>query len=284
MNREKRRFKTMKKFIRFVFALCVVSVMACVTAAQEKSSGIPKVLTIQREFVKPGRGGMIHDKTESAFVDAMRQAKWPTYYEALESLSGPTRVLFLTRYESFEAWQKDEDAVGKNTGLAASLDRASMADGQLLDSADQGVFYFHEEMSLRPRTDVSTFRYFEITVFHVKPGKDKEWEEVVKMAKAGYEKGVPDAHWGMFEEIYGGDAGIYILMTGHKSMSEIDKGFAEGKQFEAVMGEEGMKKLNEMFASCVSATQSQLFEVNPHMSYVSEDWIKADPDLWKPQE
>jgi len=25
-----------------------------------------------------------------------------------------------------------------------------------------------------------------------------------------------------------------------------------------------------------------LFAFNPHMSYVADEWIKADPDFWKP--
>jgi hypothetical protein len=138
-------------------------------------------------------------------------------------------------------------------------------------------------MSLRPRSDLSQFRYMEFTLFHVRPGKDREWKEVVKMAKAGYEKGLPDAHWGMFEEVYGGDGGTYVLLTGHKSLAEIDKGFADGKKFEDAMGEEGMKKLNELFGSCVESTQSQLFAFNAHMSYVKDEWIKADPEFWSPK-
>ena len=73
-------------------------------------------------------------------------------------------------------------------------------------------------------------------------------------------------------------------IVGHKSLAEIDKGFAEGKQFETTMGEDGMKKLNEMFASCVSGTSTQLFAVDPKMSYVSDDWIKSDPDFWMPNQ
>jgi hypothetical protein len=276
----------MRKFSSYVLVLSVAATCVCVSAAQEKSAAnapVPKVLQITREFVKPGKAGMVHEKAESAFVDAMRRAKWPTYYIGMTSLSGKSRALFLTPYESFEAWQKDADAVQKNATLSNSLDRASMADGELLESMDQGVFYFHEEMSLRPRPDLSQMRYLEATVFHVRPGKDKDWAEVVKMAKAGYEKGVPDAHWGMFEEVYGGDGGIYLLLTSHKSLEEIDKGFAEGKQFESTMGEEGMKKLDELFAACVESTQQQLFAFDPHMSYVKDEWIKADPDFWKPK-
>ena len=276
----------MRKLSRLLVAVSLAATYACVTAAQETSSSsasIPKVLQITREFVKPGKTGMAHDKTESAFVDAMARAKWPTHYIAMTSLSGKPRALYLTSYQSFEAWQKDADAVEKNTALSTALDRAAMADGELLDSMDQGVFYFHEEMSLHPRADLSQMRYMALSLFHVRPGREKQWAEVVKMAKAGYEKGVPNAHWAMFEEVYGADSGTYLLLTSHKNLAEIDKGFAEDKQFETAMGEEGMRKFGELYTECCEASQQQLFAFSARQSYVQDDWIKADPDFWKPK-
>jgi hypothetical protein len=276
----------MKRVSSLLLGLSIAANCICVTAAQEKSpgsAGIPKVLQITREFVKPGKAGMVHDKAESVFVDAMTRAKWPTHYIGMNSLSGKSRALFLTQYESFEAWEKDVAAQQKNATLSAALDRAAMADGELLDSLDQGVFVFREEMSLRPRADLSQMRYLEAILYHVRPGHGKEWSEVVKMAKAGYEKGVPGAHWGMFEELYGGDNGTYLLLVSHKSLEEIDKGFAEDKQFQATMGEDGMKKLDELFGACVESSQQQLFAFNPQMSYVQDEWIKADPGFWKPK-
>jgi hypothetical protein len=113
----------MRKFGRCVVALSLAATYACVTAAQETPSGsssIPKVLQITREFVKPGKAGMVHDKAESAFVDAMARAKWPTHYIGMTSLSGKSRALYLTSYESFDAWQKDTEAVTKNATLSAN--------------------------------------------------------------------------------------------------------------------------------------------------------------------
>jgi len=177
---------------------------------------------ITREYVKPGKAGMAHDKSESAFVDAMTRAKWPTHYIAMTSLSGKSRALYFTPYKSFDAWQKHTEAVAKNATLSAALERAAVTDGELLDSLDQGVFYFHEEMSLHPRAELSQMRYMATVLF---PGKDKQWTEVVNMAKAGYEKGVPGAHWGMFQQLYGGDSGTYLLLISHKNLAEIDKGW-----------------------------------------------------------
>ena len=177
----------------------------------------------------------------------------------------------------------DVAAQQKNARLSAALDRAAMADGELLDSMDQGVFVSREEMSLRPRPDLSQMRYLKAILYHVSPGHRKEWSEVVKMAQEGYEKGVPGAHWGMFEEQYGGDGGTFLALVAHKSLAEIDKGFAENKQFQAALGDDGMKKRKELFGACVESSQQQLLAFNPQMSYAVDEWIKADPGFWKPK-
>jgi hypothetical protein len=253
-------------------------------AAQENS--IPKVLQITREYTKPGKAGMVHDKSESVFVQAMSRAKWPTHYLAVTSLSGRQRALFLTHYDSFEAWEKDNAAVEKNATLSAALDRASFADGELLDSMDQGVFYFRDDMSLRPMSDLSHMRYLEVSSYRVRPGHDGEWAELVKMVKNAYEKSVPAAHWGMYGQIYGGtgEGGTtFLVLIARKTLAEIDRAFNEDDpQFRAAMGDDGMKKLVDLVSKSVESSQHQLFEFNAHMSYADDSWIKADPEFWKP--
>src|ERR1700693_4978399 len=133
----------MKKFSGVMVGLCLFFGTACIALAQEsKSPGqkTPKILTITREFVKPGKSGNAHEKTESMFVSAMAAAKWPTHYLAMDSVSGKPRSLFFTGYESFEAWEKDVRAVEKNATLSAALDRAIEADGPLLDSVESSAF------------------------------------------------------------------------------------------------------------------------------------------------
>lgn len=254
-------------------------------AAQEKSEGMhqpPKVLNIMREFTKPGKGGMSHEKTEAAFVQAMRGAKWPTHYLAADSLSGKPRTLFFTGFDSFEAMEKDAKAMEKKSALSAAMDHAAAVDGELLSDTDAGDFAFREDLSLRSGVDIAHMRYFEISLFHVKPGHDKDWEALVKMYQTAFEK-IPDAHWATYQAVYGQSDGTYIVFNPMKSASEIDRGFAQGKQFEAAMGEEGMKKLSELSAATIESSQTNLFAFNPRMSYASDDWVKADPDFWQPK-
>jgi hypothetical protein len=67
-------------------------------------------------------------------------------------------------------------------------------------------------------------------------------------------------------------------------MSAIDLGYAEDKKFVAALGgDEGMRKLDQMFGDAVESSHSELFTVNPKQSYVSDDWIKSDPGFWKPK-
>src|SRR5260370_625308 len=271
----------MNKFSRTMLAVSLGITCSCVVAAQDQRA-IPRVLALTREFTKPGKAGMVHDKAESAFVQAMTRAKWPTHYIGMTSMSGKMRALFMTQYESFEAWEKDNQATAKNAALSASLDRAFMADGELLDSMDQGVFVFNEELSLRPRPDLSPMRYLDISAYHVRPGHNKDWTDLVKMVRNAYEKAVPEAHWGVFAQHYGGDGGTYLILTARKSLSEVDSGLLDSKKFQAAMGEDRMKTLAELVAAAVESSQHNLFPFNPRMTHVSDESIKTD-HFWKPK-
>ena len=256
------------------------------TAAQDASSTstLPKILQFTIEYTKPYKGGAAHDKTESAFIAAEEKAKFPVYYVAMNSQSGKSRALFMTHYDSFAEWEKDNNLVNDNPTLAAGLERAGLADGELLDEVDSAVYTYDEDLSYHPHSDLEKHHVYQFGVYHVKPGKRQEWREVVKMVKDANDKAGTSAHWGMYEIAYGGPDGTYIVITGDPSMSAIDLGYSEDKKFrEAIGGDEGMRKLDEKFGDAVESSHSELFTVNPKQSYVSEDWIKADPGFWRPK-
>ena len=244
----------------------------------------PKVLVVMREFVKPGKSGSLHEKSESAFVQAMTAAKWPTHYFAADSMSGQSRSLFFVGYDSLEAWEKDNLATQANSTLAAALDSAAIADGDLLTEYDTNVAVYRDDLSFGAGVNIAQMRYFEITRFVVRPGHEKEWEALVKEYISGYSKAVPDAHWAIFESVYGQDnGGVFLLFNPMKSLAETDRSFADSKKFAAALGESGMKKVEDMAASCIESTQTNLFLFNPKLSYPDDAWVKADPAFWAPK-
>jgi len=276
----------MQRLTTLLLGMCFLAGGLSLAVAQEMSEGAmppPKVLVLTREFVKPGKTGMVHEKSESAFVQAMAKAKWPKRYLAMTALSGRARAMFLTGYPSFDAMEKDNIATMKNAELSSAIDRAQLADGELLSDYDQTIATYIEDQSLRANIDMAHMRYFEISVYQVKLGHREEWNQIVKLVKAAYEK-IPDARWAMYEIMYAQQPGdMYLVFQPHKLASEIDQSMTEEKDFMAAMGEDGMKKLADLESSALVTTQANLFAFSPAMSYVPDEWIKADPDFWKPK-
>jgi hypothetical protein len=277
----------MKRYVGLWLMVALLAASAVTVVAQASTDGAippPKVLVIFREFIKPGKSGAPHVKTESAFVQAMTAAKWPTHYIAADSMSGQPRSLFFTGYDSFEAWEKDNKAVEKNATLAAALDRAAVADGDLLASADGSALVYREDYSLRANVNIAQFRYFEISRFVVRQGHEKDWEALVKMYIEGFSKASPNVRWATYSSMYGHDnGGVYIVFTPLKSLAEVDGEAADTKTFEAQLGEDGQKRLAELTAACVESTQTNLFSFNPKLSYPADEWVRTAPDFWKPK-
>ena len=274
----------MKRIVSYLFGAMLLCGGLSLAAAQE-TAGLtppPKVLLIFREFLKPGKGGATHEKAESAFVQAFSHAKAPTHYLAMNSLSGKSRALFLIPYDSFEAWEKDNAWVQSNPALAGALDRATVADGELLSETDASLLTYNEEQSLRGPVDIAQMRYFEISLYRVRAGHRHEWSEAVKLVKAAYEK-VPAAHWAMYEAMFGQEDTTYIVMIPRKSAAELDHAADEEKAFLAAMGADGMKRLGELENSAIEFHQTNLFQISPAMSYGRDEWVKANPDFWKPK-
>lgn len=262
----------------------IVAGIGIAVAQDSDSMKPPAVIQINREWLKPGKGGAAHDRSEAAFVNLMTKAKIQGHYIALNSMTGKSRALYMTRYPSFEAWESDNRLLEKNPAYSAELDRDITADGEFLESMDSAVLVYNEGLSFHPHPDYSHARYFELTAFHVKLGHEKEFREITKMYKDAMEKAGSKEHWGMYEMMYGGDAGTYIGLTSRASLAEVDDSLANGKKFvEAVGGEEALDKLNKLFADAVESVRTELFSINPRQSFVDETTMKADADFWKPK-
>lgn len=271
----------MKILSPVVLGLSLAVAGSTLVAAQAPSSY--KVLQITREDTKPYKGGAAHDKTEGAFVQAMIKAKFPAHYIALTAMSGKSRTLYLTLYDSFADWEKSNKLMDANAALSAEVERASVADGELLESVEQMIYTTDTDMSYKSRPDLSHARYMEMSVFHVRAGHGDDWRKLAKLVKDAHEKAGTSAHWTMYEAAYGTTDGTYMALSADDSLADIDTGFAESKKFRDALGTDGVKQYRELFASAVDTSYSQLFSINPKQSYPMDEWVKNDPNFWKPK-
>ncbi|HUB51695.1 MAG TPA: hypothetical protein VL986_06090 [Terracidiphilus sp.] len=276
----------MRKYFVWSAGLCLLFTGlgltgAITAAAQDQAASTtppPKVLEIIVETLKPGQSGSPHMKTEAAFPQAFRDAKWPQHYLGMDALSGRQRAIFFVGYNSFDAWQKDTDATMKNATLAAALDSASIADGALLESLETSVYTYREDLSLRGPVDIPHMRYMEITIFNVRSGHEKDFEDLGKMYISAFQK-VPNSHWATFEKMYGAQTSgsRFIVVTPLKSLAEVDQEMLDGAAMNKSMSADELKKLRDLSAAAIESTESNLVSFNAKMSYVPDSWTQADP-------
>lgn len=275
----------MKKFSPLLLGLSLAVAGSSVAVAQDQTTAsvsTPKYLQIIVEYTKPGKGGQAHDKTESAFVQTMVKAHFPIHYIAFNAMSGPSRAIFLSHFDSYEAMEKAMKLL-EEPAIAGDYERANVADGELLDSTKTLYFSSVPELSYHTRADISHGHFLEARILHVRPGHGKDFEELVKLWIAAEDKVGTADHWGAYRIDYGEQIGSYIFLTSDNSLADIDKSNAEDSKFASALSESDKVRMRELREAAIDQDRFELYSVNPAQSYVPEEFTKADPDFWKPK-
>lgn len=275
----------MNKFSSILLGLSLAAAGSLPFAAQAQSmtsASAPKYLQVNVEYTKPGKGGLAHDKTESAWVQTMAKAKFPIHYTAFNSITGQPRVIYLSSFDSMDEVQKANKTL-EAPAIAAEYERVSAADGELLASQKSLIFESVPELSFHSRAPGPQNRFLQAQILQIRPGHGPEFEELVKMVTAAYEKVGSSAHWGAYRLRFGDQIGSYVLLTSANSMADFDQIFGETPKYMASLSDGDKKKMNELRAASIESGHYELYSVNPAQSYVTDDYIKADPTFWKPK-
>ena len=253
-------------------------------ALAQMAAPSPRVLQIYREEVKPGKNAA-HEKVETGWPRAYASAKWPTYYLAITSSTGPNEAWFLSGWDSLAAWEKSSQAEEKNAALQAQLQQLSAQDGELLSGARSVVANFREDLSYRgSEVPFGKMRYFYLSTVRIRPGHDSDFTDGIKIAKKAHEAAKVPERWSVYQVSQGMPAGTYLIFEPLQSLADVDN-FPQthGEAYRNAVGDEGRKKLQEMAASGTLSSEVNIFAFSPKMSYANPEWVKADPEYWAPK-
>jgi hypothetical protein len=273
----------MKKISPILLGLSIAVAGSALVSAQDQpaSTSAPKYLQINVEYTKPGKGGMAHDRTESAFVQAMVKAKVPIHYTAYTAITGKPRTIYLAAFNSFEEMDR-ANKIMASSGAGAEFDRLNAVDGELLEETRTLIFKSMPELSYHSIAPNPKTRLLEANILQVRPGHAKDFEELAKKVIAAYDKAGSSFHWGAYRILYGEQAGSYVLLTGSNSASDIDQHFGDDPKVTAALSDEENRKLDELRAAVIESSHREMYAANPAQSYVTDEWINADP-FWKPR-
>lgn len=263
------------------------AVAVCVPAAAQDQAPMamhpPNVLHIFRESVKEGRGSA-HEKTEAGFTQKMMKAKFPINALAADSISGSSQFWVFEPLESFAEADKVAAWLEKTPGLGAELGMLDAQDGELRSESREMYAVLRPDLSykLEAANNLPKMRMFDLTIVHLRLGHNAEFQEAAKIVIDAEGKANGERPVVTYQVVTGDRVGTYLLFQAMPSIAALDGEMAGQKARYAAMGED-REKFMKLVSDSIASEENVLLKFNPRLSYMSKEFIAADPDFWTPK-
>ena len=260
--------------------LVVASIVAGPGAAfaQTLPTTQPNYLQIYREEVKVGHAAD-HAKVEAGWPAAYEKAKNPYTYIALTSLTGPGEAWFVVPFQSHEAM---EDAMKRDDdpSLAPALDRLRRADAELISGFRSILARARKDLSRGAFPDTAKQRFYEVTIFRVRPGHGRGFEAAAKAYGAAAERGAASTAYRVYEVVAGLPNPTYLVFSSVTSYAGFDKAIADDQAIMKAASSEEQGALQKFSAEGLINSETIRFRLDPGMSYVPQEVRAQDPAFW----
>jgi len=270
----------MSRLSPFVLSAALIA-SATVASAQSMPTTQPNLLQIFREEVKVGHSAD-HLKVEAGWPAAYEQAKSPYTYIALESMTGPGEVWFVSPFESHAAIA-DSMKREEEPGLAATLARLHKADAEHLSGARSILASARKDLSYGTYPDIGKQRFFDITIFRVRPGHERAFEEAAKAYGAAAKRAAPEVSYRVYEVMAGMPSPTYLVFSSVASYADYDKDMADGAATMKGMNDQERAAMEKLSAEGLNNSETIRFRLDPAMSYVPKEVRAAAPEFWMPK-
>jgi len=249
------------------------------TLAQGLPKTQPKLLTIVREEVKIGRSAE-HAKHEEGWPAAFAKAKSTDYYMGVTSMTGPNEAWFIIPSESHAALGESMKQQDKDPVLSAELERLSLKDAEYISGARTIQAIAMPELTVGDFPDVNKVRFFEITIFRIKPGHSMQFEEGAKAYASARKRADSKAGYRVYQVIAGMPSPTYVVVSSVENYGDFDQMLAADMATwkQATDDEKGV--LQKAGSEAILSSESNRFRVDPHMSFVPKETREADPEFW----
>jgi hypothetical protein len=264
-----------------VLTFLLSTVPSAIQAQQALPTSQPSVLTIFREEVKYGHSAA-HETLEAGWPAAFAKAKSPHSYIAITSITGPNEAWFL---QPFADWKGLGESMKLESGdpvLAAELARLSKADAEHVNAGRTLHLVGRPDLSAGTFPSVAKARFYEVTIFRVRTGHERRFEEQAKVFQAAYKKAAPEASFRVYQVAAGMPGPTYMVFSSVPALADLDKGQAMEMAVFGTFSADQMQALQKFSAEGLINAETQRFAVNGRMSYVDDATASQDPGFWRP--
>src|SRR6266404_3222067 len=122
-------------------------------------------------------------------------------------------------------------------------------------------------------------RLLRTTAVHIRPGHVPDFEALIKEVKQAGEKN-PNTQPVFVSQVIEGTKGATFYVSSLRSSMA---GFDHNPTMRDILGDEGLKKFQQMNADAVEIAESTLYRFNPDLSNPPDEIAKVAADFWHPK-
>jgi len=162
----------------------------------------------------------------------------------------------------------------------AKIDALDARQAEYISEVHHTLWHYRPDLSNNVTgADIPHSHYWEVIVFHMRPGHDEQFKELTKLYRDAELKSGQNIPWSSYEGMMG-VTDTYLILVPMTSLKDEDAGLAHEKDFDAALGDQGKDRMNKLTEENVASVEDNLFMVNPDWSYVDKSWVDADPQYW----
>lgn len=245
----------------------LAAIVAACTAAQTPNDA-PALIRLVRS---DSRG------IDTRLIQPYANSKAAAAVVGMISVSGLSETWLMEMHDSFASIEDLDKALSAVTPVRTATDRPESPDDLLAPSRTL-IGLYRPALSYRPDQTIRILqraRYFYVSIYHIRPGAESDFGEVVRQRRATLDNINLDRPDIAYQIMSGASSGMYVFLAPLISLKVMDEGLArmpargEGAGSKAPQSEIGREHL--------------LFRVEPRISYVSDDFASADPEFWHPK-
>jgi hypothetical protein len=234
---------------------------ATADAAGQNSVGAPpRVLNVTRVRIK-SKDPAAYAALESQIVRAFERARARVYWIGLQSPKDTHDILYLNLFNSTDDLSHATESYRTSAAAHPDLTQLQQRLSDLTASTSSMLTTRREDIQ-RAATDAdfATMRTVRLTTFQVQPGREGEFIRAIRTANA------KDGAWLVYEAT---DSSTFLLITLKKSSLNRGDGPAIPRTLRHGKG-------------LYLKSDSRIYAVKPSMSHVTQAFVAANPQLWKP--
>jgi hypothetical protein len=265
-----------------LLAVTLAGAGTAVVQAQDLPATQPNLITIYRETVKPGRAEE-HARLEAGWPAAYGRANSTDYYLGMSSLTGIPEAWFISPWASHAAQGESMKRDDANATLSAELARLSRADAELLENTRVIQAVARPDLSWGRYPDLARQRFWEITIFRVRPGHEDGFDAAAKAYAAASQRGGSTTGFRTYQVIAGMLGPTYIVFSSVENFADFDRVLADGMKTMQGFTADEMTVMQKFSREGMLSAETNRFRLDPRMSYVSAATRATDPAFWNPR-